>query len=129
MLEINLLWIVIICVLAGVVIVWIFYSVLKNSQAPGHTTLGDLEPTKARVFLEKQPPKPEKPEVQAPYSPPMVEPRYAEADYQNLLNKALGDIAKVERLIAHEGRLNPRGSRSDWVSSAKESWDADHRRG
>ena len=45
--------------------------------------------------------------------------------YQQLLRKALGDKAKVERLIEHERLRNLEGKRADWLRTALERWERD----
>ena len=45
--------------------------------------------------------------------------------YQQLLRKALGDHAKVERLIEHERQRNPEGKRTEWLRAALERWERD----
>lgn len=43
---------------------------------------------------------------------------------QQLCRKALGDQAKVERLIEHE--RHPQGKRADWLRAALERWERDN---
>lgn len=45
--------------------------------------------------------------------------------YQELLSKARGDKALVERLVAFEQKRNPNGSRQDWVADALDRWERD----
>ncbi len=45
--------------------------------------------------------------------------------YQELMAKARGDSALVERLIKFEQKRNPEGSRNDWVADALDRWERD----
>ena len=48
--------------------------------------------------------------------------------YEQLLNKARGDKALVNRLIAYEKKLSPNGSRAELVRAALDRWERDARR-
>ncbi|NJK63905.1 MAG: hypothetical protein HC921_15570 [Synechococcaceae cyanobacterium SM2_3_1] len=47
--------------------------------------------------------------------------------YQSFVEKARGDRALVDRLITYEQRLNPDGTRSQWLTDALDRWDRDRR--
>lgn len=126
--EMNLLWIVI-GVLAGVLIVWVFYSVLKKRTA-SHTTLGNLQSdTKARAPLQQTtkapirqtPAEPNLLGARAePDSRPNAEWSYISVSRHELLVMIMGDEKVADRLIAYEQRLNPTGNLEDWIERAKE---------
>lgn len=47
--------------------------------------------------------------------------------YDDLLSKAGGDHAVVERLVEFEQQQNPTGNRSSWLKSAIHRWEHDNR--
>lgn len=47
--------------------------------------------------------------------------------YQDLLTKARGDKALVERLIDYERQRNPQAGRREWLRSAIYRWERDNR--
>jgi hypothetical protein len=47
--------------------------------------------------------------------------------YQSLLRKALGDKAKVERLIQLEAKKTPQANRIEWLRNAIDQWERDRR--
>ena len=130
----------IIIAFAVVVIVgWILSSVLKRSEDPAQTLLGDIKPTSktdARISQRKDAvpeveTSPQKKEsgtrAATPVSISNEVPAYITNLRRNLLQKVLGDQAKVERLIEYERNRNPTASLAVWMRAAVDRWEHDNR--